>query len=172
MRLFLLLLSLLFFACNNSSTELKSVNKETPRQVINQDSFSKIVISDTAERVGSIQYVWLVDFENKTKKRNPKFKPDYLNIDTLINGINQIHPNIILEKIKISGDTLFTEIKDSEYLGERMGTTGAASYLADVVINLTSVSKIKYVKIDFDEGSHATPGIWSAKDFSDYKEIR
>jgi hypothetical protein len=53
-----------------------------------------------------------------------------------------------------------------------MGTSGAAQYLAEVIINLTSVNKIKYVKIDFDEGSHATPGIWSAKDFNYYKEIR
>ena len=107
-----------------------------------------------------------------SKKRNLKFKTEYLNVDTLIKGFNELYPNIKLDKVKMSGDTLFTKIIDSEYLAERMGTSGAALYLADVIINLTSVEGVKYVKIDFDEGSHASPGIWSAKDFSDYKEIR
>ncbi len=172
MRPFVLILSFLFFACNESSTELKSVDKDTTRQLINKDTSPKIIIADTFESAGTILYVWLVDFENKTKKRNPKFKSEYLNIDTLIKGLNQLYPNIKLDKVKISGDTLFTNILDSEYLGERMGTSGAAQYLADVIINLTSVDKIKYVKIDFDLGSHASPGIWTAKDFNDYKEIR
>ena len=172
MRPFVLILSFLFFACNDSSTELKSVDKDTTRQLINQDISPKVVIADTSKMAGTILYVWLVDFDNKTKKRNPKFKKEYLNVDTLIKGLNELYPNIKLDKVKISSDTLFTKILDSEYLGERMGTNGAALYLANLIINLTSVDKIKYVKIDFDEGSHATPGIWSAKDFNDYKEIR
>ena len=154
------------------STEHKSVDKESIRQVFSHDTSSKVSIADTSKNAVSILYVWLVDFDNKTKKRNPKFKNEYLNVDTLIKGLNGLYPNIKLDKVKMSGDTLFTKIIDSEYLGERMGTSGAALYLADVIINLTSVDKIKYVKIDFDEGSHATPGIWSAKDFSDYKEVR
>ncbi|MFN2458648.1 MAG: hypothetical protein ABR502_10630, partial [Chitinophagaceae bacterium] len=116
-------------------------------------------------------YLWSVDFESKTKKRNPAFKKEYMDADTLIKGLNELYPNIKLEKVRISGDTLFTEIKDSEYFGERIGSTGAASYLADVIINLTSINKIKYVKINFDEHSHASPGVWSLKDFSDYKVI-
>ena len=145
---------------------------DSTRQLINQDTSPTVVIADTSKSTGTILYVWLVDFDNKTKKRNPKFKSKYLNVDTLIKGLNELYPNIKLDKVKISGDTLFTNILDSEYLGERMGTSGAAQYLADVIINLTSVDKIKYVKIDFDEGSHASPGIWTAKDFNDYKEIR
>ena len=172
MKPFVLVLSFLFFACNDTSTELKSIDNDTTRQIINNDTSQKITIPDTYKITGTILYVWLVDFDNKTKKKNPKFKSEYLNVDTLINGLNQLYPNIKLEKVKISGDTLFTRIVDSEYLGERMGTSGAALYLADVIINLTSVDKIKYVKIDFDEGSHATPGIWSANDFNDFKEIR
>lgn len=171
MRPFVLILSFLFFGCNESSTELKPVDKDTTRHSINQDSSQKI-IADTSISTGTILYVWLVDFYNKTKKRNPKFKREYLNVDSLIKGLNETYPNIKLDKVRISGDTLFTQIVDSEYFGERMGTSGAAIYLADVIINLTSVDKIKHVKIDFAEGSHATPGIWSAKDFNDYKEIR
>lgn len=172
MKPFVVILSFLFFSCNDSSTEHKPVDKDTTRQLINQDTSPKVVIADTSKMAGTILYVWLVDFDNKTKKRNPKFKEEYLNVDTLIKGLNELYPNIKLEKVKISNDTLFTKILDSEYLGERMGMSGAALYLANAIINLTSVDKIKYVKIGFDEGSHATPGIWSAKDFNGYKEIR
>ena len=172
MRPFVLILTFLFFACNESPTGYKSVDKDTTGQFIYQDTSSKTIISDTSKSAGTIQYVWLVDFDNKTKRRNPKFKIEYLNVDTLIKGLNELYPNIKLDKVKICGDTLISKILDSEYLGERMGTNGAALYLADVIINLTSVDKIKYVKIDFGEGSHATPGIWSSKDFNDYKEIR
>lgn len=172
MRSFIVILSFLFFACNNSSTERNSVHKDTTRQVTDQDSSAKAGIADLAKSAGTILYVWSVDFENKTKTKNPKFKSDYLSIDTLIKGLNELYPNIRLDKVKISNDTLFTKILDSEYLGERIGTSGAALYIAEAVINLTSIDKIKYVKIEFDEGSHASPGIWSANDFGDYKVIR
>jgi hypothetical protein len=52
-----------------------------------------------------------------------------------------------------------------------MGTGGATFYLAETVINLTSVNNVRFVKIDFEEGSHASPDIWSKEDFSDYEEI-
>jgi hypothetical protein len=112
-----------------------------------------------------------VDFDKKTKKKNPKFKQEYLNVDTLINGLNQLHSNIILDKIKISGDTLFTEIKGSEYLSERIGSYGAFTYIAGIVINLTSVKNINFVKIDFEDGSHISHGTWSKKEFSNYKQV-
>lgn len=172
MKALILILPFLFFACKDSSNEIKLVDNDSTRKLFNKDSSLKSFDADTSKSAGTIQYAWLVDFENKTKKRNPKFKSEYLNVDSLINVVNRLYPNIKLEQVKVSGDTLFTKIMDSKYLGERMGTSGAALYIAELIINLTSVDKIKYVKIDFEEGSHATPGIWSANDFNDYKEIR
>jgi hypothetical protein len=172
MRPFILIISFLFVSCNDSSHDHKLPDMDSSQQINNHDTSSKIVIQDTSKNIGTVLYVWVVDIYNKTKKRNPNFKIEYLNIDTLIKGLNELHPNIKLDKVKMRGDTLFTKIIDSEYLGERIGTDGAALYLAGVIINLTSIDKVKYVKIDFDDGSHASPGIWSAKDFSDYKEIR
>lgn len=126
---------------------------------------------DTLNNSRPIPFVWLINFDKKTKTRNPEFKEEYLNVDTLINGLNQIYPNIILDKIKISGDTLFTEIKDSEYLGERIGSYGAFAYIADVVINLTSVQNINFVQIDFEDGSHISHGTWSKMDYSNYTQV-
>lgn len=115
--------------------------------------------------------LWHVDFETKTKRKDSTFKNEYLNADSLIKALNLLYQNIKLEKVKISGDTLFTVIKNNEYLGERMGTTGSELYVAEVVINLTSVNGINYVRIDMDERSHASPGVWKFSDFSDFKVV-
>lgn len=172
MRPYLLILLFVFLACYHSSSEQKAVQKDTIEYVGSTDSSGKVGVQDATKADGTVLYVWCIDFENKRKTRNPNLKEEYLNVDTLIRGLNQLHPAIKLEKVRFSNDTLFTRILDSEYLAERMGTSGAALYLAEVVINLTSVSKIRYVSMDFEEGSHASPGIWSAKDFLEYKEIR
>ncbi|HET6243768.1 MAG TPA: hypothetical protein VFF35_04530 [Bacteroidia bacterium] len=144
---------------------------DSVKQTAEADPPETTLGDDTLKTSGAIPYVWLVDFDKKTKTKYPKLKQGYLNVDTLINGLNQTYPNIILNKIKISGDTLFMEIKDSEYLGERIGSNGAFDYLADAVINLTSVNNINFVKIDFDDGSHISPGIWSKREYGNYKEV-
>ncbi len=172
MRIFIIILSILFLSCNNTPTETKSDDIDRAVQELKQDTLINTEIFDSPMEAETSLYVWLVDFENKSKKRNPNFKKEYLVVDTLIKGLNEIYPNIKLDKVKMSGDTLFTKIVDSQYLVERIGSSGASLYIAAVVINLTSVDKIKYVKIDFMEGSHASPDTWSAEDFSEYKELR
>ncbi len=172
MRTFIIISSILFLSCNNNPTESKSDDKDSAVQELKQDSLINTEIFDNPMQAETSLYVWLVDYENKSKKRNPNLKKEYLIVDTLIRGINEMYPNIKLDKVKMSGDTLFTKIVDSEYLVERIGSSGASLYIAAVVINLTSLDKIKYVKIDFTEGSHASPDTWSAKDFSEYKELR
>ena len=53
-----------------------------------------------------------------------------------------------------------------------MGTTGAATYFATAVINLTSIKGIDHVKINFTAGSHTSPGTWSKKEFDDYTIVQ
>ena len=151
---------------------MASADMDTTGELTSQDTLPEAAIGETIVVAGSPFILWLVDSDSNTKKRNPEFKHEYLHVDTVIRGLNEMYPNVRLDKVKISGDTVFTRIVDSEYLGERMGSSGAEQYLAEVIINLTSVSGIQFVKIDFEEGSHASPGTWSARDFGDYNEIR
>jgi hypothetical protein len=132
------------------------------------DSLSNQIDSGTSEVSGTYLYVWQVDYENKTKTRNPQFRDEYLNVDTIIKGLNELYPKIKLDKIKISRDTLFAEIKDSYYLGESIGSYGPNAYIADAVINLTSVKDINYVRFNFEDGSHISPATWSKKQFLEY----
>ena len=115
--------------------------------------------------------IWKTDLDNKFIKKNPEFKNSNFFIDSIIKGLNLKYREIPLEKIKLSHDTLYMQIKNSEYLGEQIGSTGAGYYLAEAIINLTSVKGVKYVNMDFAEGSHAIPGVFTRKDFEDFKVI-
>jgi hypothetical protein len=159
------------FSCGTNSAKTDEEAKDTVNQKVLADTSARTSSDDTGNNLRPTPLVWFVDFDKKTKAKNPNFRQEYLNVDSLISGLNQVHSNIILDKIKVSGDTLFTEIKDSEYLGERIGSYGAFAYIADVVINLTSVKNINFVKIDFEDGSHISQGTWSKKEYSNYKQV-
>jgi hypothetical protein len=115
-------------------------------------------------------FIWQVDADKKVLLKNPQLQPEFFNVDTLIAGLNEMFPEIRLEKIRLSNDTLYTEIKDASFLTERSGSLGAEQYIAQAVINLTSVEGIRYVRIDFPEGSHASPDVFSRDQFAVYKE--
>ena len=52
-------------------------------------------------------------------------------------------------------------IPHSEMLTERIGSTGAEIYMASATRSLTELKGIKYVNYDFEEGDHATPGVYN-----------
>lgn len=170
MRPTIILLFIFFISCQTKPEKNHLVVSESIMTTIEDDTFAE-TLGDNSENSEVIKYIWAVNFEKRTKTNNPDFRKEFLNEDTLIRGINILYPDIILSKIRISGDTLFTEIKDSEYLGERIGSNGALSYIAYAVINLTSIKNINFVKINFDDGSHISLGVWSKREFINYKEV-
>ena len=166
MRLPVFILSLLIISCGSNSSAPEPATQPS------QDTDTVIITPPIVEALpDSSLYVWQVDFEKKTKKKNPWFKREWLHVDTLIKGLNKLYPEIKLEKIKISGDTLYTVVKNSQYLSEQIGSTGAEAWIAETVINLTAAKGVKYVSIDFDAGTHAAPDVWSMDDYANYKEI-
>ncbi|MBC7866683.1 MAG: hypothetical protein H7X88_04025 [Gloeobacteraceae cyanobacterium ES-bin-316] len=161
-----LILLACFFSCNNNA-------KEEPVTAAAENSTKDSSIynsSATAFNPESKLYVWKTS-PDYTKEINGQYTSAILNADSLIKGLNELNENILLEKIKISGDTIFTEIKDAKYLTDGMGTTGAEIYLADVVLNLTEIPGIRYVNISLQEGSHMQPGTWSKTSFAKYKPV-
>lgn len=70
---------------------------------------------------------------------------------------------IKIEFTKIDNGMLYVKIPDAEKLTQRMGSTGAMQILASLVYTLTE--KYPYVYIDFDEGDHASPGMFSRNSF-------
>lgn len=155
----------IFISCNSPVKE----NTQTDLQEnANIDSISTIAPAYNPE---TNLFVWKVDYDY-TKIKNPGVDKNILVADSLIKGLNQKYENVFLEKVSQGHDTLYTLIKDSEFLTQQMGSTGAETYLADVILNLTEVPGIRYVHIDLKAGDHMEPGTWSKENFEKYKTIK
>ncbi len=161
-----LLFVLFFVACSQ-----KKESEETRINEASREDTVTIENQTPSVNAESKLYIWKATADYK-KIRNTAAGPALQNADTLIKGLNELYENVYLEKLKISGDTIYTVIKNATYLAEQMGSTGAEVYVADVVLNLTSVTGIKYVNIELAEGSHMQPGVWSLDNFSKYIEAK
>jgi hypothetical protein len=168
LNLFLYAIAYFIFSCNPSepsSADDKYNSPETDRKLdISTMPPGEVVHATSGKK-------WVVDVENKTIQLNPDFDSSVADPARMIAALNEEYPQIKLAAYKMKQDTLFTRITDAVYLTEQMGSTGAADYLADVIINLTSITGVRYVLISFREGSHASPGIWSREDFKDFRML-
>lgn len=159
-----LFFSLVLLACNQH-VEKEEATGTTQSQKDTVASGADPVVFNPDSKL----YIWKTTPDYK-KIKNKEISAGLLDTDSLIKGLNEQYENIFLEKIKTSGDTIYTVIKNAYYLTDRMGSTGAEVYVADVVFNLTAVPGIKYVNIQLQEGSHMQPGTWSLEDFTKYTE--
>jgi hypothetical protein len=70
-----------------------------------------------------------------------------------------------LKLIEITDQQVVVEVINALYLTQRMGSTGASVFLAEATFTLTEYKNIHYVHFQFEEGDHATPGIYTRADF-------
>jgi hypothetical protein len=70
-----------------------------------------------------------------------------------------------LKLIGIEGQVINVEVINDEYLTQRMGTTGAAEFLATATLTLTEYDNTKFVNFIFEAGDHAFPGLYSREAF-------
>jgi len=83
------------------------------------------------------------------------------NVADIINELNKLYeknrsPKIVFKKI--DGRKAYVIVENSEQLTQRMGTSGASSYLKEVSYSICSVKNIDCVNIEFAKGDHAFPG--------------
>jgi len=132
------------------------------------DSTVVIVKTDTSNVKSDSHYFWTSELDQKlglVMKKTAPVSNDSLTAANMIHMLNKEYPEVQLEFIKISGDSIFTRIKKSTYLTQQMGSSGADAYLAEATYNLTELNGINYVDIRFKEGDHAQPGVFSRTDF-------
>jgi ABC-type glycerol-3-phosphate transport system substrate-binding protein len=116
-------------------------------------------------------YSWEATLNDSTgklvvnKKEEPG--PDSLTALSVIAFLNKKNPNVQLQFLKLSGDTLYLSIPDAHYLTRQMGSTGPVVFFAESVYNLTEIPGIRYVNYDFAEGDHAQPDVLNRDSFSD-----
>jgi hypothetical protein len=112
--------------------------------------------------------LWKMEITNAGMNRMRKVRvPDSAELTPayLIALINTKTENVQCFLKKISNDTIFISIPNSEFLSQRMGSTGAEIYMAETVYTLTELKGVRYVHFDFEEGDHAIPGAYRRKDF-------
>lgn len=113
---------------------------------------------------------WTVDNANKIKARVYKDSVEISNPESVINGINSIYPSVQLKFVRRSGDTIYAHIDSAKALTSDMGSFGASEYISTVVLNLTTLDSVNFVNLDFPEGSHAAPGVFSKRNYESFKE--
>jgi len=151
-----------------------SDNKEknvSPDVVIEDTVFdSPPPAEDSALHVKNQTLLWHVDEARGLKLHKPELGGiDTMSAKNLIQIINANYDSIYLDYVKISHDTVYVHIPHSEMLTERIGSTGADMYMASTTWSLTELKNIKYVNYDFEEGDHASPGVYSRNNFKNFQ---
>lgn len=156
-----------------SDSLICNVPKKDAGYVYNMTELQKKESSSNKESYidesNSAHSIWIYDCMVDTIKQVRHIKTDSLKYDNLINILNDKYSQKVkLDFERISEDTIYVKIKNSEYLTQSMGTTGADEYMIEATFTLTELSKIQFVNYDFETGDHASPGTYSRKYYLDW----
>ena len=149
--------------CNSGDQNANTPEEET------SDTVTTINPSpDSLQAVVNPSIIWSVDEDHPGKEKLKK--PETIILDTLssaqlIEMINENYPGIHLDLIKVSHDTLYVKIPDSQRLTDQIGDSGAENYLASATFTLTETKNIQYINFSFKRGDHAEPGVYSRNNF-------
>ncbi len=157
-----------FVSCSSNSTGEQGDEVEVEDTVYETSNTpgpdSAIVIRNNPD-------IWSADFEattNTYKIHKPaNARLDTLSAQRLVSMVDadSIHVNYI----KTSHDTMYVAIPNSHYLTQNIGSTGAENFMAATTFTLTETKGIKYVNYQFEEGDHASPGVYSRDDFKAFQ---
>jgi len=156
------------FSCNSADKE-----KNETTEVVTKDTvydYADSLDKDSALYVKSKSLLWHVDDANSLKLHKPVVAGiDTMSAQGIIQLINNNYDSIHLEFVKISHDTIYVHIPNSEMLSERIGSTGAEMFMAGTTFSLTELKGIHFVNYDFVEGEHAAPGVYDRSYFKNFQ---
>lgn len=157
--IFLLLSLAVIIACNNNaSTENPSEDSLlSEEELMPEERLAWITVYDSLKNSYVLQ-------------QQRQVNADKLTPEALISDINATWENVKLEFRKISHDTLYVAIPQSDYLTQQMGSAGSSEYFATTTYNLTELKGIRFVHYDFKEGDHAQPGTYSRDSFKEFRK--
>lgn len=155
-----LVIMVIIAACNNEAT------------VDSEESADTIVAQEEFE-LAPQPLPWVSDFDTVKNefflKQQRTVQTDSISVESLISDINAAWENVKLRFVRISNDTIYVSIPDSDYLGQQMGSAGSAAYIASTTYNLTELKGVNYVYYDLKTGDHISPGTFSRKSFENYR---
>jgi hypothetical protein len=151
---YLIIPMIFLLACNNERDEHGAADTSADTEGISKSK----ILPYSVELDGNTQNLVLVESDGAAEN---------LSKEDVVQLLNKKYPGIQLEQASVTGDTIRLTIRDASQLTQTMGSAGAQAYLAEVVFSLTEVEGLKKVKLDFQEGDHAMPGIYQRSDFAD-----
>lgn len=165
-KTFIILLSLtILYSCKGKRNNAQLAERDS--SVFINNSIDSLNIKRDAH------YFWEVVPDDKSNKliikKTQPVPGDSLTADNVIQWINSRYDHITLQFVKIAHDTLFVKIRNSNFLTQQMGSTGADIFITEATYNLSELNNIVYVYFDFKEGDHASPGTYSRGDFTNIK---
>lgn len=126
---------------------------------------------ETTNNLTDIAYSWEATLNDSTGKlelvKQEGLIPDSLSAQSVIDFLNKKNQFVQIQFSKTSGDTLFVKIPEATYLTQQMGSSGPTMFFAEAVYNLTEIPGIHFVHFDFEEGDHASPGVFDRNTFKD-----
>jgi hypothetical protein len=152
----------LIVGCNSNDNKKEETIHQTVTDTVSSSS------SDTAKTIINHTMIWSVQpegNENEKLQAPQNVKLDTLSSTQLVQLINNNFPDIHLDLLKISHDTIYVKVPDSKKLANEIGDTGAENYLASATFTLTELKNVKFVNISMKPGDHAEPGVYSRDDF-------
>lgn len=150
---FYFVISVLSVSCYNDGSNIKN------------HSLDSMSVVDTVCTVDedSANVIWEYDMASDSLIK--RITPNDISYQVVLKQFNMRYPLINVAFVKLSDDTIFVKIEDASYLTQRMGSAGAYAFMSEFVYSLTEVPTIHFVDIDFQEGDHASPGMYSREDF-------
>lgn len=149
----------MFFSCNGSGPAPEDIPEET-------------LLSEEDAFPGDKQ-IWISDYDTLKHqfflKKQRTVNADTLTAENVISDINAGWENIKLVFNKVSHDTLYVTIPDSDFLTQQMGSAGAEAYMASTTYNLTELKGIKFINYDLEAGDHLSPGVFRREDFENFR---
>lgn len=126
---------------------------------------------ETTNDSTDISYSWEATLNDSTGRlevvKREGLIPDFLSAQSVIDFLNKKNQFVQIQYSKTSGDTLFVRIPEATYLTQQMGSSGPTVFFAEAVYNLTEIPGIHFVNFDFEEGDHASPGVFERDTFKD-----
>ena len=163
---FAILISFLL-SCGSHNKEEKSYGDVEIADTVVESS--TIPTGDSNHITKNKSLLWQVDDAQGFKLQKPGIPGiDKISAENLIQLINNNSDSIHLDYIKTSHDTIYVYIPHSEMLTSRIGSTGADIYMASATYSLTELKGINYINYDFEEGDHASPGVYTRNDFKNF----
>ena len=99
-------------------------------------------------------------------QKSDMVKIEDLDINNVAEAINRKYSEIHIASQSQSNDTVFVNIPNATYLTQQSGNMGSEIYMAETTYSFTEIPGVKFVKFNFKEGDHATPGTFKREDFN------